>query len=66
MTYSLSEFSFSSCRHHGNGTEAIVRNLKPHHETLPLPASWGTQTFYSYKPWLNELDVSRVDLLDGG
>eukprot|EP01138_Halocafeteria_seosinensis_P011208 gb/GECG01011448.1/.p1 GENE.gb/GECG01011448.1/~~gb/GECG01011448.1/.p1 ORF type:complete len:883 (+),score=100.93 gb/GECG01011448.1/:1-2649(+) len=46
--------------HHGNGTEAIIRNLKPHEESMPLPASWGTHRYYSYKPWLNEADANEV------
>jgi acetoin utilization deacetylase AcuC-like enzyme len=43
--------------HHGNGTEAIVRNLQPHSEPLPLPSSWAPQFVESYKPWLDETDA---------
>jgi acetoin utilization deacetylase AcuC-like enzyme len=43
--------------HHGNGTEAIVRNLQPHSEPLPLPSSWAPQWIESYKPWLDESDA---------
>lgn len=43
--------------HHGNGTEAIVRNLQPHSEPLPLPSSWAPQFVQSYKPWLDETDA---------
>jgi acetoin utilization deacetylase AcuC-like enzyme len=46
--------------HHGNGTEAIVRNLVPHQEQMPLPASWAPVSFTSYKPWLNERDAENV------
>jgi len=43
--------------HHGNGTEAIVRNLTPHMQALPLPSSWAPQWRASYKPWLDESDA---------
>lgn len=43
--------------HHGNGTEAIVRNLQPHAEPLPLPSSWAPQWMECYKPWLDEHDA---------
>jgi acetoin utilization deacetylase AcuC-like enzyme len=46
--------------HHGNGTEAIVRNLIPHEEKMPLPASWAPVSFTSYKPWLDERDAENV------
>jgi acetoin utilization deacetylase AcuC-like enzyme len=26
--------------HHGNGTEDIIKNVKPRMVPLPLPASW--------------------------
>ena len=43
--------------HHGNGTEACIRNLVPHREAMPLPSSWAPQWFDSYKPWLDESDA---------
>lgn len=46
--------------HHGNGTEAIVRNLKIHEERLPLPGSWAPRTEEAYKPWLDEDDAHEV------
>jgi len=46
--------------HHGNGTEAIVRNLTPHREFLPLPSSWAPTAYESYKPWLDETDQQDV------
>ena len=46
--------------HHGNGTEAIVRNLTPHREFLPLPSSWAPAAYESYKPWLDESDHQDV------
>jgi acetoin utilization deacetylase AcuC-like enzyme len=46
--------------HHGNGTEACVRNLVPHEEALPLPSSWAPRWTQSYKPWLDESDAKDV------
>ena len=46
--------------HHGNGTEAIVRNLQPHSEALPLPSSWSPVYRESYKPWLDEDDAKGM------
>lgn len=46
--------------HHGNGTEEIVRNLRPHQTFLPLPSSWAPQSKLSYKPWLNEDDADET------
>lgn len=46
--------------HHGNGTEAIVRNLTPHREYMPLPSSWAPAAYESYKPWLDETDQRDV------
>jgi acetoin utilization deacetylase AcuC-like enzyme len=46
--------------HHGNGTEEIVRNLRPHQTFLPLPSSWAPQSNLSYKPWLNEQDAEET------
>ena len=46
--------------HHGNGTEDIVRNLRPRRVALPLPTSWAPQLETVYKPWLNEHDHANV------
>ena len=48
--------------HHGNGTEAIVKNLNPStifHDFNTLPFKGTIQT-YSYKPWLAEDDAKNV------
>ncbi len=42
--------------HHGNGTEACVRNLSPSMQPVPLPSSWAPVYQQSYKPWLDEDD----------
>lgn len=46
--------------HHGNGTEEIIKNLRPHTIHLPLPSSWAPISQTSYKPWLNERDMDEV------
>lgn len=46
--------------HHGNGTEDIVRNLRPREVHLPLPSSWAPQSKLCYKPWLDETDSNEV------
>lgn len=46
--------------HHGNGTEEIVRNLKPHTRYLPLPSSYAPVSAFSYKPWYSERDAEDV------
>mmetsp|Transcript_6418 Transcript_6418/g.9616 ORF Transcript_6418/g.9616 Transcript_6418/m.9616 type:complete len:622 (+) Transcript_6418:49-1914(+) len=46
--------------HHGNGTEEIVRGLKPHTVFLPLPSSWAPVGRTNYRPWLNERDSEEV------
>ena len=46
--------------HHGNGTEAIIRNLSPHMEPLPLPSSWAPQYHLAYKPWYDESDAAET------
>ena len=46
--------------HHGNGTEEIVKNLRPHVIHLPLPSSWAPVSQLSYKPWLNAKDADDV------
>ena len=43
--------------HHGNGTEEIVRNLRPHTRYLPLPSSYAPVGTFSYKPWYSERDA---------
>eukprot|EP00947_MAST-08B_sp_MAST-8B-sp1_P005845 g5845.t1 len=42
--------------HHGNGTEALVRNLRPstHSETFSSPFGETTAETPMYKPWLDE------------
>jgi len=44
--------------HHGNGTEAVVRNLYPSEvvETVTLPFVRGAFSMMSYRPWLDEGD----------
>jgi len=42
--------------HHGNGTEACVRNLSPSMQQIPLPSSWAPVYQQSYKPWLDDDD----------
>lgn len=57
--------------HHGNGTEACVRALKPSRLALPLPASWAPQTYELFKPWLSEAEdadnvfFGSINLVDG-
>lgn len=46
--------------HHGNGTEAIVKGLKPHRERKPLPDSWPEEHRDVHKPWLDESDGDEV------
>mmetsp|Transcript_43206 Transcript_43206/g.49678 ORF Transcript_43206/g.49678 Transcript_43206/m.49678 type:complete len:865 (+) Transcript_43206:48-2642(+) len=48
--------------HHGNGTEAVVRNLKPQevYHNIKLPFCDGKIKNLSYKPWLSEDDSSSV------
>jgi acetoin utilization deacetylase AcuC-like enzyme len=48
--------------HHGNGTEAIVRNLRPTKLKMPLnlPMALGCLEYDSYKPWLSEDDAKNV------
>ena len=48
--------------HHGNGTEAMVRNLVPSmitHEVNSVPFS-GILQYQSYKPWLEAADSNNV------
>ena len=48
--------------HHGNGTEALVRNLEPSIVTNTFPSLFGDLTMESpsYKPWLDESDSDNV------
>ena len=50
--------------HHGNGTEAIVRNLVPsvktHKVSAPFLAAASTLSVPSLRPWLNEDDADNV------
>lgn len=46
--------------HHGNGTEEIIRNLKPRSVFLPTPSSWAPVSIQQYKPWLNEQDADEI------
>ncbi|CAB1101130.1 unnamed protein product [Ectocarpus sp. CCAP 1310/34] len=46
--------------HHGNGTEEIVRCLRPMNTRLPLPPSWPPMTKTVYKPWLDDGDADNV------
>eukprot|EP00285_Hemiselmis_virescens_P009725 CAMPEP_0173391804 /NCGR_PEP_ID=MMETSP1356-20130122/18596_1 /TAXON_ID=77927 ORGANISM="Hemiselmis virescens, Strain PCC157" /NCGR_SAMPLE_ID=MMETSP1356 /ASSEMBLY_ACC=CAM_ASM_000847 /LENGTH=517 /DNA_ID=CAMNT_0014349495 /DNA_START=67 /DNA_END=1616 /DNA_ORIENTATION=+ len=45
--------------HNGNGTAAIVRNLRPHRHTRMISAETSV-TYPSYKPWLDETDGDNV------
>lgn len=48
--------------HHGNGTEALVRNLSPsvQEESFQTPFAKGTVSTPMYKPWLDSSDPSNV------
>jgi len=46
--------------HHGNGTEEVIRCLKPYTGYLPLPGGWPPQRWKSFKPWLNDSDSQNV------
>lgn len=48
--------------HHGNGTEAIVRNLVPDVEraSIRTPFAFGEIATGTYRPWLDETDVKNV------
>lgn len=48
--------------HHGNGTEAILRNLSPNElcETIKLPFAHASVSVMSYRPWLDADDGSNV------
>ena len=48
--------------HHGNGTEAVIRNLVPSIDraTVRLPFAVGNMETPRYRPWLDESDVENV------
>jgi len=48
--------------HHGNGTEAILRNLYPHElcESVRLPFAHAAVSVMSYRPWLDHEDGANV------
>jgi acetoin utilization deacetylase AcuC-like enzyme len=48
--------------HHGNGTEAIIRQLVPQTEksTIRTPFAFGEISSSTYKPWLDETDIQNV------
>ena len=46
--------------HHGNGTEEIVKSLRPHKVQKPLPDSWPPEYREVHKPWLDESDGDEV------
>lgn len=48
--------------HHGNGTEEIIRLLRPSVDQLPFstPYCQGLVEAEKYKPWLNEQDAENV------
>lgn len=46
--------------HHGNGTEAIIRNLEPSVMNFEIPELHSSIPAQSYKPWLNENDNKNV------
>ena len=48
--------------HHGNGTEAIIRNLVPTIEkaTIRTPFAVGEMSNSTYRPWLDETDIENV------
>jgi acetoin utilization deacetylase AcuC-like enzyme/ankyrin repeat protein len=48
--------------HHGNGTEAIIRNLIPSVEkaTIRTPFAVGEISTSSFRPWLDETDIQNV------
>lgn len=48
--------------HHGNGTEAMVRNLVPNQVTHEINSApfFGNLVYDSYKPWLDDDDNKNV------
>lgn len=48
--------------HHGNGTEAIIRNLVPSVEkgVIRTPFAMGEISASTFRPWLDETDIQNV------
>lgn len=48
--------------HHGNGTEAVIRNLVPSVEkgSIRTPFAFGEISTTVYRPWLDETDIQNV------
>jgi acetoin utilization deacetylase AcuC-like enzyme len=48
--------------HHGNGTEAVIRNLIPSVEkgTIRTPFAYGEISTSTFRPWLDETDIQNV------
>mmetsp|Transcript_10938 Transcript_10938/g.20438 ORF Transcript_10938/g.20438 Transcript_10938/m.20438 type:complete len:1088 (-) Transcript_10938:56-3319(-) len=48
--------------HHGNGTEAVIRNLVPTMDKamIRLPFALGSIELPRYRPWLDETDIENV------
>lgn len=48
--------------HHGNGTEAVIRNLVPNIEkgSIRTPFAFGEVSTSTYRPWLDETDIENV------
>lgn len=48
--------------HHGNGTEAVIRNLVPSMDKamIRLPFALGSIEVPRYRPWLDETDIENV------
>jgi acetoin utilization deacetylase AcuC-like enzyme len=48
--------------HHGNGTEAVIRNLVPSIEksAIRTPFASGEISTTTYRPWLDETDIQNV------
>ena len=46
--------------HHGNGTEDIIKNLRPRTVSLPLPPSWPNSSYTVHKPWYDDTDPDHV------
>lgn len=48
--------------HHGNGTQACIRNTAPSiaTHTFETPYSKGLQEFAVWKPWLDSTDAENI------
>jgi acetoin utilization deacetylase AcuC-like enzyme len=48
--------------HHGNGTEEVVRNLRPSRATHTHSSPMGdvTVSSWNYKPWVSDRDEDKV------